>query len=37
MDEHNADIVSDDMVNKVEAARADIISGAIVVADWSQE
>jgi len=37
MDEHNADIVSADMISKVEAARADIISGAIIVADWSQE
>ena len=37
MDENNADLVTAEMESKVEAAAADIISGAITVADWSQE
>ena len=36
MDENNADLISDDMISKVEQAKGDIISGAITVADWSQ-
>ncbi len=34
MDEHNAKLVSADMKKKVEAAKADIISGKIKVADY---
>jgi basic membrane protein A len=34
MDEHNAKLVSADMKAKVEAAKADIISGKIKVADY---
>ena len=37
MDDYNSDLVSADMLSKVEAARDDIISGAISVADLSQE
>jgi basic membrane protein A len=34
MDEHNAKLVTADMKKKVEAAKADIISGKIKVADY---
>ena len=36
MDDFNSDLVNEDMLSKVEAARNDIISGAISVADMSQ-
>jgi basic membrane protein A len=35
MDEHNAKLVSADMKKKVEAAKADIISGKIKVVDYT--
>jgi basic membrane protein A len=34
MDEHNAKLVTAEMKKKVEAAKADIISGKIKVADY---
>jgi basic membrane protein A len=34
LDEHNAKLVSADMKKKVDAAKADIISGKIKVADY---
>ena len=37
MDENNADLVTAKMQSIVEEAAADIVSGAITVADWSQE
>ena len=36
MDENNADLVSSDMIAKVEAAKADIVSGKITVVDVTQ-
>ena len=37
MDENNKDLISSDMIDKVEKAKSDIISGAIAVEDWSQK
>ena len=37
MDENNADLVTPKMQSIVEEAAAEIVSGAITVADWSQE
>ena len=34
MDEHNAKLLTPDMKKRVEAAKADIISGKIKVADY---